>query len=221
MQWTVKDAAQFLKVSEDTIHEWIEQRGLPATLFDDRYHFNRVKLVDWAIENRVPIFSRDGRRYPSLQKVVHQGGIHRNLPGGEPGPVLREVVKKLPLPEGTDRDWVWQMLMAREQEGATALGHGIAVPHARHPIILGVGQALVGLCLLDTPLEIPTPDGEPVTILLVLVTPNIQTHLYYLGRMGHVLANPAVRAALQGRANDETILEALLEAEDAIQPGTP
>ena len=132
MQWTVKEAAEFLKVSEDTVYEWIQERGLPATMFNDRYHFNRIKLLDWAHENQVPVFVQNKNQYPTLQTVLREGGIHRDIEGTDLPTVLKDIVGRLPLPKGSNRDMIWRMLLAREQEGSTALGNGIA----------GVGQKI-------------------------------------------------------------------------------
>jgi PTS system nitrogen regulatory IIA component len=218
MQWTVKEAAEFLKVPEDTIHDWIKERGLPATLFNDRYHFSRIRLIDWALENQVPINIQNEARYPSLPKVLRAGGIYRDIPGEDLSSVLKNIVGSLPLPPGANRDFVWRMIVAREKEGTTALGNGIAIPHARHPIILGVEQALLALCFLKTPLSLETPDGKPVTVLFVMVTSNIQSHLHYLGRLGHILHDAEILRLLQTQGSDAEIFSRLEGVEDALPP---
>jgi len=221
MQWTVKEAAEFLKVPEDTIFEWIQQRGLPATMFNDRYHFNRIKLLDWAHENQVPVFVQNKNQYPTLQAVLREGGIHRDITGNDLSSVLNDIVGRIPLPAGANKDVIWRMLLAREQEGSTALGNGIAIPHARHPIILGVQQTLLTLCFLKTPLELDAPDGKPVFALFVMVTPNIKSHLHYLQRLGHVLRDAELSQSLQTRVADEAIYSRLGVLEDALPTPKP
>jgi PTS system nitrogen regulatory IIA component len=221
MQWTVKEASEFLKVPEDTIHTWIDQRGLPATLFNDRYHFSRIRLIDWALENQVPINIQREARYPSLQKVLRTGGIQREILGEDLSSILKDIVEHLPLPEGSNRETIWRMIVSREQEGTTALGNGIAIPHARHPILLGVDQALLSLCFLKTPLALNTPDGKPVSVLFVMVTSNIQSHLHYLGRLGHVLHDGELSRLLQAQGSDEEIFSRLENMEDALPATLP
>jgi PTS system nitrogen regulatory IIA component len=216
MQWTVKEASEFLKVPEDTIHDWIQQRGLPATLFNDRYHFNRIKLIDWALENQVPLSVKNGSQYPSLHSALREGGIRREVPGGNLSEVLRDIVGRLPLPPGANRDLIWRMIMAREKEGTTALGNGVAMPHARHPIILGVPKPLLTLCFPQKALDLKAPDGKPVHSLFVLVAPNIPSHLHYLERLGHALHDQGFFGLLQSRGTDESILSRLASVEDAI-----
>jgi PTS system nitrogen regulatory IIA component len=220
MQWTVKEAAEFLNVPEDTIHDWIEQRGLPATLFNDRYHFNRIKLIDWALENQVSINIHKEARYPSLQKVLRSGGVFREVAGEDLSSALKEIVDRLPLPTGANREFLWRMIVAREKEGTTALGKGIAIPHARHPILLGVDQALLSLCFLKTPLALDTPDGKSVSALFVMVTSNLQSHLHYLGRLGHVLHDEEWLRLIQTQGTDDEIFARLEAVEEAIPATT-
>lgn len=216
MQWSAKEAAEFLKIPEETLHEWIQERGLPTVFFNEHYHFSRLRLTDWALENRVPVFARGERRYPSLLKSLQAGGVHRGVPGKDLPEILKNLVERLPLPEGTDRDLLWRLLTARERDGATALGHGIAVPHARHPILLDVETPLLALCYPGGALALPTPDEVPVTALFVLVAPNIQSHLHYLGRLSRLLRDASVLQAVQEGRSGEDFFAILEEAEGAL-----
>jgi mannitol/fructose-specific phosphotransferase system IIA component (Ntr-type) len=79
-------------------------------------------------------------------------------------------------------------LLLRERLGSTAVGRGVAVPNARsllvtRPVLL-VGRAPRGL-------EWGAPDGEPVRVLLLVLSPAEAT------AAGHVAA--VARAALAAR----------------------
>jgi PTS system nitrogen regulatory IIA component len=56
----------------------------------------------------------------------------------------------------------------REQVAPTMLGGGVAVPHARVRIV----RPIAALVTLARPLFLPTPDGAPVRVVVVLVTPS-------------------------------------------------
>ncbi len=58
-----------------------------------------------------------------------------------------------------------QEILRRELESPTALGNGVAVPHA---IVPGACQAAV-LATLAQPLAVPTPGGAPLRLFVVLV----------------------------------------------------
>lgn len=59
-------------------------------------------------------------------------------------------------------------VMRREQLGTTGIGHGIAIPHSRHPSV----DRLIGtLALARDGLPFESLDGEPVYVFVLLVSP--------------------------------------------------
>ncbi len=59
-----------------------------------------------------------------------------------------------------------QEVMAREQEATTAIGHGVAVPHARFS---GLDEPIIGLARLATPINLGAPDGRLVRFVFLLI----------------------------------------------------
>lgn len=53
MQLTMRDVGEMFKVSEGTVTRWIRQQGLPAQRVAGQFRFNRVEVLDWAVENRI------------------------------------------------------------------------------------------------------------------------------------------------------------------------
>lgn len=53
----------------------------------------------------------------------------------------------------------------RERESPTGVGHGVAVPHVLDPKL----EPIAALVTLARPLHVPTPDGVPLQLLLVIV----------------------------------------------------
>ena len=216
MQWTVKKAAEFLQVPEDTVYEWIRRRGLPATEFNGRYHFNRLKLLDWAQENQLPILVANGVDLPSLEEALQAGGFHAGIPGNDKPDIFRNILDRLPFPPELDRGWVLQMILSREKEGSTGVGKGIAIPHARHPILLQVGKPLVAFCTLKEPLDFGATDGRRVSSLFLIVSPSIRLHLHLLERLGHALRDPEFSRLVQAGGPFLKVLERLSEVERSI-----
>lgn len=59
-------------------------------------------------------------------------------------------------------------VLRREQLGTTGIGHGIAIPHSRHPSV----DRLIGtLALAHDGLPFESLDGEPVYVFVLLVSP--------------------------------------------------
>lgn len=220
MQLTVREAARLLQVDEDVVYRWIRQRGLPAAKFGEHVRLNRVELVEWAHRHRVPLrqhsVTPDPRPLPSLVAALREGGVHRDLPGSTKREVLSAAVDRLRLPSGSDRDLLHRMLLAREDQGSTGFGEGIAIPHVRNPVVLAVQEPLVSLFFLAEPVDFQAVDGEPVFALFLLVTPNVRSHLHLLSRLSTLLRSPQLSQLLARRAPDAELLAQMEELEQAL-----
>ena len=60
-------------------------------------------------------------------------------------------------------------IMRREQEGSTAIGGGLVIPHAR---VAEVQEVRIAVATLRHPLEIPSADNRPVDVVILLVGPH-------------------------------------------------
>ncbi len=211
---TLREATTYLGVNEDTVRRWIKSRGLPAHRVNERLMLNAIELWEWATENGITV-SRDllekergaPEPVPALGDMLEAGGIHHDVGGADRPAVLREVVARLPLPPGTDRGFVAAVLEAREAMGSTGIGDGIAIPHVRNPLLLGVGEPRVMLCLLRHPIDFDAVDGQPVDALFTVVSSTVPAHLRILARLGYVLHDAELRERLRSRAPAERILE--------------
>jgi PTS system nitrogen regulatory IIA component len=223
MQLSVKDAAQILDVSDKTIYRWIKQEVIPAYQINDQFRFNRAELLEWATSRRIhvspDIFQEREHSHialPSLADALKAGGVAYRVGGTDQPSVLRAVVDVLQLPEEVNRDFLYQVLLARETLGSTGIGDGIAIPHVRNPVVLHISKPTVTLCFLEHPIDFHALDGQPVRTLFTLISPTVRAHLHLLSRLGFVLQNPTFKATLQKQASRDELMEALASAESAI-----
>lgn len=91
---------------------------------------------------------------------------------------------------------VFDSLVAREKLGSTGLGQGVAIPHGR---IKGLREATSAFVKLKTPIPFDAPDGQPVSLLFILLVPVQATdlHLQILGELAQMFSNRALREQLQ------------------------
>jgi PTS system nitrogen regulatory IIA component len=212
MQLTIRDAVRLLRVTEETVERWIRNGELPAERVDDRYRFNRVDLLEFAVQHRLPVTAEilEDPGAPAavrLASAVRAGGVHRALRAADAEGLLAEMVARLPVPPGFDRAFLLEMVRAREHLGSTALQAGIAIPHPREPIVLRVGQPAAAVFLPDAPVPFGA-GGEPVHTLVLLVCPSTRAHLLLLANLAAALRDPGVVRLLAGRAPDEEIFAA-------------
>jgi PTS system nitrogen regulatory IIA component len=219
---SVRDAAELLAQPETMLYRWIKEGTLPAYKMNDRYWLNRAELLEWATKRGITVSLRmfhdaDAQAPPSIADALARGGVHHHVPSTTTEATLREVVQRLPLPEGDDPECLLQMLLAREALGSTAVGGGIAFPHVRSPIVLSIDDPIVSVCFLDGTIDLESIDGEPVHTLFTLVTPSVRAHLHLLSRLAHLLRDARFHEAVKAKASHETILALAREIEARVE----
>jgi PTS system nitrogen regulatory IIA component len=119
--------------------------------------------------------------------------------------------------DGIARSLVFDSLFARERLGSTGLGQGVAIPHGR---IKGLKDAIGAFFRLGQAIPFDAPDGNPVTLVFVLLVPEKATekHLQILSELAQMFCDKALREAM-GRAGDAAALHGLITAWQPDAPG--
>lgn len=109
---------------------------------------------------------------------------------------LFEVIgKHLQTAHGVPAETVALSLQRRELAASTALGYGVAIPHARVKELERIRLVYARLAL---PLDFDGPDGLPVSEVLALLVPApaMQEHLDVLAHVVSAIANRRFRETL-------------------------
>ncbi|MDX8380265.1 MAG: PTS sugar transporter subunit IIA [Gallionella sp.] len=93
------------------------------------------------------------------------------------------------------RSQVFDSLFAREKLGSTGLGQGVAIPHGRIPKLR---EATATFVKTSHPIPFDAPDGQPVSLIFVLLVPELATdlHLQLLGELAQMFSDTTFRTAL-------------------------
>jgi nitrogen PTS system EIIA component len=124
---------------------------------------------------------------------------------------------------GIDQEPVFRALARREQAGSTAIGCGIAIPHAR---ISGVERPVTVFLRPSFPIPFDAPDGKPVSALLAILVPAddaVEAHLQLLAKVAEIFADRAFRMRIADAAGPTDIREAFaqwLEAPGGVPTAT-
>ena len=227
MQLTIREAASYFGVNEQTFRRWISQRRLPVHEVYERIYLNPLELWEWAVEQGIPVSRgllekarRTPEEVPPLSELLRAGGIFRDVEGDTKAKVLQAVVDRLPLPPELDRTFLFSIFEAREAMGSTGIGDGIAIPHVRNPVILQVDQSFVTLCLLRHPVDFDASDGRPVHALFLVVSMTVPAHLRILAQLAFVLRDEPLRRMLREAASVETILARVEFVESTLRTGS-
>jgi len=114
--------------------------------------------------------------------------------------------------EGLDGSALIQMLLERERLGSTAMGDGIAIPHAR---IETLDRLLASFGRSRNGVDFDSLDGKPTHLFFLLVAPGREgsAHLLTLARLSRFLTKPEFRAKLLEVDSTDDLFLAVEEAE--------
>lgn len=109
--------------------------------------------------------------------------------------------------QGVASSIVFDSLFSREKLGSTGLGRGIAIPHGR---IKGLKKACGAFIRLAMPIPFDSPDGEPVSLLFILLVPEQATeqHLQILSELAERFSEQPCREALLAAQEAEAVRQA-------------
>jgi len=110
---------------------------------------------------------------------------------------------------GLDPAPVFRALWRREQIGSTAIGHGVALPHARIP---GIAAPLMLFMRPKYAIDFDAPDGRLVTRIWVILVPadgSADDHLNLLASVAEWCSDEGLRANLDSAATADEAARAL------------
>lgn len=122
--------------------------------------------------------------------------------------LLQEIGNRAQEAYGLNARAVVEGLLARERLGSTAMGAGVAIPHAR---LDGLNR-IVGLFVrLDRPMDFEAADGRGVDLVFVLLAPEASgaDHLRALARISRLMRDPSFCAKLRDNA-EAPVIHALI-----------
>jgi len=133
---------------------------------------------------------------------------------GETKPeVLRELAEALSAAVPTlDKSELYAMLVEREKLGTTAMGDGIAIPHAR---IDSLDRVLAVFGLSRGGVDFDSLDGRATHLFFLLVAPGREgsAHLLLLARLSRLLGVDAFRERLRQVQSTDELFRAIEEEE--------
>lgn len=110
-----------------------------------------------------------------------------------------------------DRDQVVKELLDREQSFPTALGHGVAVPHAYGRFL---DRRLCAIAQIPEGLEFNAPDKAPVQLIFLLLSPmgDPEGHLATMGEIARLVSDVTIREQLIQEADPDKILSLMTKS---------
>ena len=114
-----------------------------------------------------------------------------------------------------DREAYKKGVLAREEEGTTGIGEGIAIPHAKSAAVKKAGLAAA---VIKDGVDYDSLDGEPVELAFMIAAPEggADTHLEALARLSTMLMDPSFKEGLVNAESPEQFISIIDEKDDEL-----
>lgn len=112
----------------------------------------------------------------------------------------------------TDAETYKKGVFAREEEGTTGIGEGIAIPHCKSDAVAAPGLAAM---VVPSGVDFDALDGAPVHIIFLIAAPNTEenVHLDVLSRLSVLLMDETFTKSLLAAKSAEEFLDIIDQAE--------
>lgn len=218
VELTIKEVATRLSIPMETLHRWVRQGKIPMQRIRGEYVIRKEMFERWADEHKLNIHATTGAVQPSEEAAfdgvlpaMQRGGIFYGLTGDSKEAALQAAVANIPNLERIDRKIVFEKLIEREQLASTGIGHGIALPHPRANPGIGLMLPQISTCFFAKPIPYDAIDGQPVSVMMVLLSGSTKLHLTLLSKISFYLRNRPFRDYLLTAPPAQALLDKLAE----------
>ena len=147
----------------------------------------------------------------NINNMLSNSSFLLNFDGTSKKQVLEELSKLAELKLGINSRELLENLTKREKLGSTAVGNGIAIPHAN---VNNIDNPHVFVSTLVNELDFNSTDDRPVDIIFLLIAPNNKgsEHLQALALISRLLRNKELTTKLRGCKSAESALAVISQS---------
>ncbi|MFZ5948698.1 MAG: PTS sugar transporter subunit IIA [Stygiobacter sp.] len=217
MDLVIKDIANLLMTSENEILQLIKKDEIPYQLLNDKYFFNKQKIIEWALNKNIPLNLTKHKKFSefhieSLVKILDKDSFYYNCKLDEKN-YIEQMIFKLNLDKSVDKEIIISLLKSRESLMSTSIGNGISLPHPRVPIVIGKNKPLINIFFPEHQLHLNSLDGKPVHTIILLISQTIKQHLSLIAHISFLLSKETFRFALENRLDYKEIIDIIKRIE--------
>ncbi len=143
-----------------------------------------------------------------IEELLSLDAIFASLKAGSRRHAFETMIDHLAVSHALDRARALGLLLEREKLGSTAIGDGVALPHA---LVEGIDGALGCFARLDKPIGFDAPDDKPVDLLFLLLvdTAHGAQHARTIAHISLVMSQKPLQDALRRSKKRDEIFELL------------
>ncbi len=219
MKLSKNDVAEILRLPVSTIERWIRQGSIPYNKSGGECVFYSDKIEAWAKSKRLAIHGKNDApaRPPAVEDLrvagcMEKGGFFYGLRCADAVSAITQACERLPFGEEARLE-ILEALIAREKLASTGVGKGVAIPHPRTPQERHVTEPMIVTCFLEEPVDFSSVDELPVSVVFLLLSPDLKTHLKALSMLARLLGDDSFVSFLKTAPRGEALLEEVARRE--------
>jgi nitrogen PTS system EIIA component len=216
----IKDVAELFNISETTVRRLLNEGKIPAYRINRQYRFNRSEIEDWVMQRKLFTDDREkkelkeetaplttsGNMQFSLYRAIYRGTVLSKVPYHSKEEIFRHTMKYMANQFTLDVDVLTDLFLDREALMATALNHGIGVPHTRD-FLLNTHFDVIVTVYPQEPIDYGALDEERVHTLFFLFAAEDKNHLHLLAKLAHLSSDEKTRAFFRTQPSKERLLD--------------
>lgn len=146
----------------------------------------------------------------TLEQLIGPEAVAPALRASSKKQLLHELATRAAERLNLDARAVFEALMDRERLGPTAMGRGVAIPHARLPEVTKISGYFARL---DKGVDFDAADDQPVDLVFLLLAPESAgaDHLRALARVSRLLRDEGRCAKLRATTDASALYAILVE----------
>ncbi len=200
---TIEEVAKYLRVSERTVYDWAQKGEIPAGKIGTVWRFKKSEIEKW-VDERLSSGARlsSPKMTVQIKNILSPDRIIFISQSSKRDALIELSAALSKAPQVKFAKELETEILKREELMSTAIGRGIAIPHARLSSVTDLVMA-VGIC--KNPIQdFQTLDDQSVRLLFMIAAAYNQ-HSYYLQTLSH----------LSSKLKDNQLRDKLLSAGDA------
>lgn len=209
---TLRQAANFLKVTDSVIKEMIRAEVFKAAKKGNTYQIEKAEVDEWLAnlnerEIEQLALKRSVCRFSDYFKARL---VYLDFQAENKYEAIAEMSKKAKdLKIVKDHRWLYQVVVAREELVSTAIGKGVALLHPRHfhPSKIKKPSILFGRSRDE--IEFDALDNKPVRLFFLLLLHDDVQHLFSISYISKLLMNEEILKILEEATNAEEVEKVL------------
>lgn len=209
---TLRQAANFLKVTDSVINEMIKSNVFKAVKKGNTYKIEKDEIEEWLAnlnetETKELALHKAACRFSDYFKAKY---IFLDFEATNKFEAVAEMSKKAKdLKIVRDHRWLYQVVIAREELVSTAVGKGVALLHPRHhhPSKIKTPAIIFGRSREE--IDFDALDNEPVNLFFMLLLHDDVQHLFSISYISKFLLHDENLEILRNAKTSKEIMQAL------------